>query len=99
MKHHISQHILDTRPAECDMCGGDNNGRTMNLDHNHKCLERVFILNKKTGNMIIDKQHPSKKACDKCFRGWLCTRCNRFILGNLTLEQVKMMYLYLITKR
>ena len=53
-------------------CGAGPTERRMNLcaDHDHE--------------LAAEHAHPEDVACPECLRGFLCTACNRDIIGTLT---------------
>ena len=49
-------------PEHCDLCGGPSNGKGIfHFDHDGTCCPTGLPLT----------------TCGKCFRGWICYKCNR----------------------
>lgn len=56
-------------PDHCEICGGDNKGRSMVFDHDHShCPPKLTSTGKRRTGRV--------PGCSECFRGWICNDCN-----------------------
>jgi hypothetical protein len=48
-------------PEVCELCGKPDTRTRLHFDHDHDCCNTTF----------------PEKSCGRCFRGWLCGKCNK----------------------
>jgi len=69
-------------PERCECCGDlpdEGHGDRLHFDHDHSCCP------------VTDTRY----TCGKCFRGWICQRCNLTIGQAATIERLEQVIEYL----